>query len=47
MRAFDLCGEGVLVAACRLPDGTRLCDYASAGNCFTPENLLRVWLPKR
>ena len=22
MRAFDLCGEGVLVAACRLPDGT-------------------------
>ena len=22
MRAFDICGEGVLVAACRLPDGT-------------------------
>lgn len=32
---------------CRLPDGSKLCDYASAGNRFTPENTLRVWLPKR
>lgn len=28
----------------RLPDDTLLCDYASAGNRFSPENTLRVWM---
>lgn len=45
--ARELAAEPEFARLCRLPDGTRLCDYASAGNCFTPENLLRVWLPKR
>ena len=45
--ARELAAEPEFARICRLPDGTRLCDYASAGNCFTPENLLRVWLPKR
>ncbi len=28
-----------------LPDGSRLCDYASAGNGFDPANTLCVWMP--
>ena len=28
---------------CTLSDGTKLCDYISAGNYFLPGNLLRVW----
>ena len=27
-----------------ISDGTRLADYASAGNKFDPCNMLRVWL---
>ncbi len=32
-----------LVVECA--DGTRLCDYASAGNQFQPSNTLCVWIP--
>ena len=31
----------------RLSDGTLLCDYASAGNRFTIENKLTVWMRKK
>lgn len=30
----------------RFSDGSRLCDYASAGNEFNPENRLCVWMEK-
>jgi DUF1680 family protein len=30
----------------KLSDGSMLCDYASAGNLFTPDNTLCVWLRK-
>lgn len=46
-RAQELPAEPEFARLCRLSDGTKLCDYASAGNRFTPENTLRVWLPKR
>lgn len=45
--AQEIPAEPEFVRLCRLPDGSKLCDYASAGNRFTPENTLRVWLPKR
>lgn len=32
---------------CRLADGSSLCDYASAGGLFSPDNTLAVWLPER
>lgn len=38
--------EGIRLAY-RLPDGTMLCDYASAGNLFRPENTLCVWMQKK
>lgn len=43
----EIPAEPEFARLCRLPDGSKLCDYASAGNRFTPENTLRVWLPKR
>ena len=45
--AQEIPAEPEFARLCRLPDGSKLCDYASAGNRFTPENTLRVWLPKR
>lgn len=45
--AQEIPAEPEVARLCRLPDGSKLCDYASAGNRFTPENTLRVWLPKR
>ena len=45
--AREVPAEPEFTRLCRLPDGTGLCDYASAGNRFSPENTLRVWLPKR
>lgn len=45
--ARELAAEPEFARLCLLPDGSRLCDYASAGNRFAPENPLRVWLPKR
>lgn len=45
--AQEIPAEPEFVRLCRLPDGSKLCDYASAGNRFTPDNTLRVWLPKR
>ena len=45
--AQEIPAEPEFARLCRLPDGNKLCDYASAGNRFTPENTLRVWLPKR
>lgn len=45
--AQEIPAEPEFARLCRLPDGSKLCDYASAGNRFTPDNTLRVWLPKR
>lgn len=38
--------EGIS-AAWELADGTRLCCYAEAGNCFSRENPFTVWCPPR
>jgi hypothetical protein len=37
--------ENIFIS-CRLADGTVLCDYASAGNEFSDNNKLCVWLKR-